>query len=94
MNDLLSLTAAQLNHAADLKEKILELENELTSLLGSGSPIPPKRGPGRPRKEVAFGVVEVPQMKRRKMSAAARARMAAAAKARWAKAKAAGKTSL
>jgi hypothetical protein len=94
MNDLLSLTAAQLKHAADLKEKIVELENHLALLLGSSSPVAPKRGPGRPRKEVAFGIVEVPKMKRRKMSAAARARIAAASKARWAKAKAAGKTSL
>jgi hypothetical protein len=94
MNDLLSLTAAQLRHAAGLKEKIVGLENELASLLGSSPVVAPKRGPGRPRKEVTFEVVEVPKIKRRKMSAAARARIAAAAKARWAKAKAAGKTSL
>ena len=94
MNDLLSLSAAQLNRAADLKEKIEKLEGELASLLGSGSPVAPKRGPGRPRKALTVGTVELPQTKRRKMSASARAKMAAAAKARWAKAKAHGKNSL
>jgi hypothetical protein len=94
MNDLLSLTPAQLNHAADLKEKIEKLENELTSLLGSNSPVAPKRGPGRPKKILTVGTIQLPKLKRRKMSAAGRARIAAAAKARWAKAKAAGKTSL
>ena len=94
MNDLLTLTAVQLRHAAELKEKIVGLDNQLASLLGSSSPVAPKRGLGRPRKEVLFGVDEVPKMKRRKMSAAGRASIAAAAKARWAKAKAAGKTSL
>ena len=95
MNDLLSLTPAQLNHAADLKEKIVELENELASLLDSNSPVAPKRKPGRPRKQVMFAwAFSSPKMKRRKMAASARAKMAAAAKARWAKAKAAGKTSL
>jgi hypothetical protein len=96
MNNLLSLTPAQLNHAADLKEKIEELESELASLLGSSLPVAPKRGPGRPRKEViTFArLAGIPEMKRRRMSAAARTKMAAAAKARWAKAKAAGKNSL
>lgn len=94
MHHLLSLTAAQLNHAADLKEKIEELENALASLLGSDSPVPPKRGPGRPKKVLTIGTVEAPKIKRRRMSAAARAKMAAAAKARWAKAKAAGTNSL
>jgi hypothetical protein len=93
MNHLLSLTSAQLNHAADLKEKIVELERELAAILGSDSPAP-KRGPGRPKKALTTGIVEAPKTKRRKMSAAARAKIAAAAKARWAKAKAAGKTSL
>lgn len=96
MNDLLSLTPAQLNHAADLKEKIEKLESELASLLGSSSPVAPKRRPGRPRKEdITFArFAGTPGMKRRKMSAEGRARIAAAARARWAKAKAAGKSSL
>ena len=94
MNSLLSLSAAQLNHAADLKEKLEKLQTELAFLLGSSSPVAPIRGPGRPRKEVASVNAEQPVKKRRKMNAAARAKMAVAAKARWAKAKAAGKTSL
>lgn len=94
MNKLLSLTATQLRLAAGLKEKIIELENELASLLGSNSPVAPKRGPGRPKKALTTEAVEAPKMKRRKMSAAGRARIAAAARARWAKAKAAGKNSL
>lgn len=91
MNDLLLLTAMQLNRAADLKEQITDLKNELAAILGSGSPAVTKRGPGRPRKAIT---AKAPVRKRRKMSPAARARMATAAKERWAKAKAAGKNSL
>jgi hypothetical protein len=94
MNNLLSLSAAQLNRAANLKEKLEELQRELASLLGASSSVAPNRGPGRPRKEITFVAAEPPVQKRRKMSAAARAKMAAAAKARWAEAKAAGKSSL
>jgi hypothetical protein len=94
MNDILSLTPAQLNHAADLKEEIIKLEAELSSFLGSGSTQAGKRKPGRPKKEIVANAVDQPKTKRRKMSPAARARMAAAAKARWAKAKAEGKNSL
>jgi len=93
MNNLLSLTSAQLHHAADLKEKIVKLEKELASMLGSHSPLP-KRGPGRPKKLLTIAPVEATKIKRRRMSTAARAKMAAVAKARWAKAKAAGKSSL
>ena len=39
MSNLSSLTSAQLRRAADLKEKITQLEKELTSILGSISPI-------------------------------------------------------
>jgi hypothetical protein len=94
MNDLLSLTSAQLNCAADLKEEIAKLEMELASLLASSSPIAAKRGPGRPRKALAGTDVQVPKRKRHNMSAAGRAKIAAAAKVRWAKAKSAGKSSL
>jgi hypothetical protein len=94
MNDLLSLTPAQLNHAADIKEKIIKLETELSSLLGSSSIPAGKRKPGRPKKEILAGDLDKPKTKRRKMSAAGRARIAAAARARWAKVKAAGKNTL
>jgi hypothetical protein len=95
MNYLQSLTSAQLNHAADLKEKIEELESELAAILGGSSSAPAKRGPGRPRKIPAFDFT-TPMLvfKHRKMSSAARALLAASAKKRWAKAKAEGKTSL
>jgi hypothetical protein len=94
MIDILSLTAAQLNHAADLKDEIIKLETELSSVLGSAPVLPAKRKPGRPKKEIVAGAMGKPKTKRRKMSAAARARIAIAAKARWAKVKAAGKNSL
>lgn len=69
------LTAQQLRRAADIKDKIQSLENELGRILGSSA------------KPVAAAVPK----KRRKMSAAGRAKISAAAKARWAKVKAAKK---
>ena len=71
MNTISTLSAQQLRHAADIKDKIESLQNELMRTFGS------------PAKAV---VVAAPT-KRRKMSAAGRARIAAAAKARWAKIK-------
>jgi anti-sigma-K factor RskA len=106
MNDLLSLTSAQLNHAADIKEKISALEEELASFVGSpatSAPAPKKKSKisaaGRGRIAAAqkarwAKVKGTKPAKKRKMSAAGRAAIAASAKARWAKAKAAGKTSL
>jgi hypothetical protein len=72
MNTLLTLSVQQLRHAADIKDKIESLQNELSRIFGS------------PTKSAAT----VAPMKRRKMSAAGRARISAAAKARWAKVKA------
>jgi hypothetical protein len=80
MSSITNLSIQQLRQAADLKEKISALENQLSRLLGSPAPAQP----------AAAKAVK----KKRGMSAAGRARIAAAAKARWAKAKAAGKTSL
>jgi hypothetical protein len=40
MSNLTSFTAAQLNQAADLKEKISALEKELASILGSAAATP------------------------------------------------------
>ena len=110
MNDLLSLTPAQLNQMAELKEEIGALEKELASILGSAATpaLAPKRkfkmsAAGRARIAAAQkarwakakGTGSAPVVKKKRtMSAAGRARIAAAAKARWAKAKAAGKTSL
>jgi len=69
--NLSSLTAVQLNRAADIKEKIETLNAELSALL-DGS--------------VAAPAAKAPKGKRT-MSASARAKIAAAQKARWAKQK-------
>jgi hypothetical protein len=70
-SSLASLSAQQLRRAADLKEKIQSLENELQRILGAST------------KSIAV----VAPKKKRKMSAAGRAKIAAAARARWAKVK-------
>ena len=41
-NQLLSLSTAQLRHAADLQEKIEALNEELASILGASAPAPVK----------------------------------------------------
>lgn len=110
MSNLLSLTSAQLKRAADLKDKIEALTEELTGILGTSSPAPKARrkmSAGARAKiaaaqkkrwaktaQPAAKAPAKPMVKKSKMSAAGRARIAASAKARWAKAKAAGKTSL
>jgi hypothetical protein len=67
------LSAEQLRHAADLKEKIADLQNELAKFLGGSiAPAAPAAPAGK-----------------RKISAAGRARIIAAQKARWAKVKSA-----
>jgi len=71
IQSLTDLSPSQLRHAADLKEKIDGLQNQLEQILGT---------PSQPSHEPA------PQ-KKWKMSAAARARIAAAARARWARIK-------
>ena len=70
---LINLTAAQLRQAADLKERIASLNDELAAILG-GSATP---APAKPAKPVVA--------KKRGMSAAAKAKIAAAQKLRWAK---------
>lgn len=79
MNAITTLSAQQLRHAADIKDKIESLHGELGRILGSAarsilSPAPASK-------------------KRHTMSAAARAKIAAAAKARWAKVKGTKSTS-
>jgi hypothetical protein len=73
MSNLLSLTSAQLNQAATLKDKITALEKQLAGLLGGSAPTTVKAKLGRPPN------------KSKGMSAAGRAKIAAAQKARWAK---------
>lgn len=72
MNSLLSLSPAQLKHAAAIKETISALEKELVSILGS---------PATAAKPVAAA------KKKGILSAAGLARIKAAQKARWAKIK-------
>jgi hypothetical protein len=76
MSSIINLSAQQLRRAAEIKEQIQSLENELGRILGSST------------KPAA--IADAPK-KRRKMSAADRAKISAAAKARWAKIKAAKK---
>jgi DNA polymerase/3'-5' exonuclease PolX len=66
---LRDLTVAQLKKAVAIKERMEQLEKDLTGILGI------------PESMTVGGVIR----RRRKMSAAARAKISAAAKARWAK---------
>jgi len=66
------LSLQQLKKAVSIREKIENLEKELSRILGGQAAIPSPTAPRMKRK-------------RRKMSAAARAKISAAAKARWAK---------
>jgi hypothetical protein len=70
---MINATPKQLRKAADIQEKILELQSELNQLLGGEVPSTAQ-------------ATEAPS-KRRKVSAAGRARMRAAQLARWAKIK-------
>ena len=72
----MNISASQLRHAADIKDKIESLQGELNTLLGNAS---------------ASSADSKPTGRKRKMSAAARAKIAAAARARWAKVRAAKK---
>jgi hypothetical protein len=75
--NITNVTPAQLRQAADLQEKIVQLQSELAAILGNEVEAVPV---AKPAKKVG-------------MSAAGRARIAAAQKARWAKVNAAkGKT--
>jgi hypothetical protein len=76
--NMTNFTPTQLRTAADLQEKIAQLQSELAAILGS---------------EVEATPVAKPAKIKGGMSAAGRARIAAAQKARWAKVNAAkGKT--
>jgi hypothetical protein len=77
MNSFSNLSVEQLRKAADLKDEIAGLENELSQLLGLAAEPNATKTPKTSKK--------------RGMSAAGRARVAAAQKARWAKIRAAKK---
>ena len=74
-NLLRDLTVDQLKKAAAIKERIEQLERDLTGIFGIPEPL------------TLGGIIR----RRRKMSAAGRAKISAAAKARWAKVRAAKK---
>ena len=88
------LTAQQLHRAAEIREKIENLEKDFAALLAvpGDAPVTVRRR-GRPAKSVVAPAPPTPKPKR-KISKAGRARLSASAKARWAKVRAAGKTRL
>ena len=105
----LNLSAAQLRRAANLKERIDELESELSVLLGGTAQ--PVNGNGHGMSAAGRARIAAAQRARwaklkagirptatrkgrRKMSAEAKARLAEIARKRWKKAKAAGKSTL
>ena len=91
---MIHLTAQQLHRAAEIREKIENLEKDFAALLAvtGDAPVTVRRR-GRPAGSVAVVAPSTPKPKR-KVGKAGRARLSAAAKARWAKVKAAGKTRL
>src|SRR5438132_3006812 len=111
MNVLLAnLTAQQLRHAADLRERIDALQNQLSRVLGNTAQT---RAPSRPRPQQTRRLSPATIAKLRasakarwagnrraspqtsnKLSAAARARLSAIARERWKRAKAAGRLAL
>ena len=72
LRSIRELTAAQLKKATAIKQRVEQLEQKLTAILGIPEPM------------TVGGVVR----RHRRMSAAARAKISRAAKARWAKIKA------
>jgi len=77
--DIINLSPQQLRQAADLQERILELQNQLRKTLGSEG-----------LTHIAPGLLAEPGKKKRKMTTAWRKALSLAQKARWAKAKGAG----
>lgn len=73
MNSITGLTAKQLRQAADIKERIDALQNQLNALLGGEASATPR--------------ATAPRGKKRKMSAAGLRNIRAAQQARWAKIK-------
>ena len=81
---ILNLTPAQLRKAADLKEKIEALEQELNALHGAPSPAVSAAAPAQNHAETPQAA---PFARKTKFSAAGLARIAAAQRLRWARAK-------
>ena len=110
MNNLLNVSPQALRRAADLQERIDELQSELSQLLAVVTPARIKQPRGR-RKLSAQGLANIragakrrwaafragrpaAATPKRRMSAAAKAKLAAIARARWRRAKAAGRSAL
>jgi hypothetical protein len=74
MNSITNVSPAQLRRAADIQERILDLQKELNGILGAETSGPTER-------------TEPSRKGRKKVSAAGRARMRSAQLARWAKIK-------
>jgi hypothetical protein len=109
MNSFINLSAQQLRKAANIKERIDSLQNELARVLGSTSQASGNHLSRSARIMSAAGRARIsaaakkrwaklkrsrPSRGKRTMSAAARARLSAVARARWKKAKAEGKKAL
>ena len=110
MNAISNLSPQQLRRAADIQEKLLVLQEELTEILAGSSPGPRRVGGLRNMSAAGRAAISAaakarwakyrkasPEEKkgtRHKMSAAGRARLAAFARERWKKAKAQGKSKL
>src|ERR1700677_133594 len=75
MINLIDLTTSQLNRVIAIKERIEKLQGELGSIAGDGGE----------------SAVPTGKVKRRRLSAAARARIADVARARWARVKGKGR---
>src|SRR5689334_4511824 len=107
MNSMTNLSPQQLRRAADVQERILSLQNELSRLLGTARTAPAAEAPRRKKlsRKAHANIAAAARRRwaklkrkiggapkrRRKLSAAARARLSAIARARWQKAKAAGR---
>ncbi len=109
MNAITNLTPQQLRQAADIQEKLLELQNELSQILGTPSLNGHSSGKKRNMSAAGRAAISAAAKARwakfrahapvkkpstRKMSPAGRARLAAFARARWKKVKALGKSKL
>jgi hypothetical protein len=108
--NITSLSPKQLRTAANIQEKILELQSELEDLLGAepstkiSTPVGRKRRfsaqaianirAGAKRRWAMEGKATTAHKPKKKMSPAGKRALSKALKARWAKAKASGKNAL
>jgi hypothetical protein len=84
MNSITTLTPQQLRKAADLKENIDELQDQLNAILGEGDIADPFGTEWPVGAEAPEQPANGRRKKRRRISPEGRANISAAAKARWA----------